>query len=81
LFSVNALEQCEKIIAEEETIEHDLRAALKEFESRYENYKNASIYETQIKRDFELIEKNHTSRTTNSAERKTRISLIYKYLI
>lgn len=81
LFSVNGLEECEKIVVDEETIDHDLRVALKKFESRYANYKNETIYEEPVKKDFELIEKNHIRRTTNSSERKTRISLIYKYLV
>lgn len=81
LFSVEGLEECKKITDNKETITHDLRAALKEFESKFANYKNEAIYDEQTKKDFELIEKNHISRTINSPERIARISLIYKYLI
>lgn len=80
LYSVNGLEECEKMLIDDDALVHNLRNLFKEFESQYYNFKNGNIYNKEIVKDFEIIEKNHISRTTNSSERKSRIILMYKYL-
>lgn len=81
LFSVEGLEDCRTVTSGSDNIAKKLISPLKSFESKYAEFINDSLYDDGERKDFEVIEKNHKSRTTNSVERKTRIKLVYKYLI
>lgn len=81
LFSVAGLEECQAITKESDNITKELIGPLKAFESKYAEFISNSLYNSDERKDFEIIEKNHKSRTTNAAERKARINLVYKYLI
>jgi len=80
LFSIEGLDDCRTVTTGGGKVYQELISPLKTFESKYTEFINDSLYDNEERKDFEIIEKNHKSRTTNAAERKTRIRLVYKYL-
>ncbi|WP_404354281.1 DUF262 domain-containing protein [Exiguobacterium aurantiacum] len=81
LYNVDGLDVGKKLVDENELTAELLVWKLMNFESKFSDYQNNNIYDDITKKDFEIIEKNHKSRTTNASERKTRVRLVYKYLL
>lgn len=57
-----------------------LQLNLSNFESKYERYMEDQFYEDSDIVKFRAFEKNHTSRTTNQAERLQRVNLLLEEL-